>query len=570
MAPSRRIITRSYGLVPSISVALACAMILCLQIPDALAQESGLRGTVREPAPEAVDPLNKKKKRKPTRLEAAQAEAPAPIQRYEPADLDPDADNEQAADSGPVTLGPARTPARQPLSGSTTGNSTQDAPAPTEAGASAPIDTITTGTSQSEDDVPKPFSPVAADGSLERDDVVRMRKDNLKQDPIEGLDRSVDSDPYAAPGIAVGAFTLRPTVEQGLRWTNNSDSSATGGEALISETNLRLQAQSNWLRHRLNLEASGGFRKSVSGETVSEPAFGLAADLQVDVSTALQLNARASWDRSTESAFAPVLLTGPFTRPDLDTLRASLGATFDPGLIGLTATGQVTRQIYSDAEDSSGVAVPQDDRSNTFASLTLRGTYDLSPMLTPFAEVEAGRRLYDNELDASGLARSANRYGARVGVAASMGEKLSGELAVGWLTEDIDDPTLNDVSGLDLRGTMNWSPHRGTNVALSLATIVEGSTLSTSSGSVLYSANANVTHKLRENLEANLALSAGWRSYESATPRDTILSGEAGLTWWMNRYAGINGKVRHEQVLNDDSTRAYGASSVYLGITLRR
>ncbi len=52
--------------------------------------------------------------------------------------------------------------------------------------------------------------------------------------------------------------------------------------------------------------------------------------------------------------------------------------------------------------------------------------------------------------------------------------------------------------------------------------------------------------------------------------QDTIMSGEAGLTWWMNRYVGLNGRVRHEQVLNLDPARAYGATSVYLGVTLRR
>ena len=43
------------------------------------------------------------------------------------------------------------------------------------------------------------------------------------------------------------------------------DNSATGSEAVVSETNIRLRAQSNWLRHSLNLEASGGFRKSSIG-----------------------------------------------------------------------------------------------------------------------------------------------------------------------------------------------------------------------------------------------------------------------------------------------------------------
>ncbi len=573
MGPSRRKKAHLTGNLPRISLALACAMMLCVPLSKSFAQESGLRGTVKESGQEVVDPLNKKKKKKVSKLGAAQAAAPEPVVRYEPVDLDPDANpddlpdvaGDQPAISSNEGSAPARPIAANPVDKS--GEPDTMASANTSA---APLDKQTTGTAVREDEAPAPFSAVQSDGELERDGTARAKKDNLKEAPIEGLDKTGETDPYAAPGIVAGAFTLRPTLEQGMRWTNNSDGSATGGEAFISETNVKLRAESNWLRHRLNLEATGGFRKTISGEELSEPTFGLSADLQLDVSTSTQVNAKASWDRSVESASAPALMTGPFTRPVLDTLRASLGATYDPGLFGVTATGQVTRQAYGDATDSLGVAVPQDDRNNTFASLTLRGSYDLSPVLMPFIELEAGRRFYDKTLDSYGKARSAYRYGARAGVAANLGEKLSGEIAAGWLMEDIDDTSLSDVSGLDIRGTMNWSPQRGTNVALGLATTVEGSTVAASSGSVLYSADAKLTHSLRDNLDANFALGAGWRIYEKGFYQDTIFSGEAGMTWWMNRYAGLNGRIRHEQVLNADAARAYGATSVYLGVTLRR
>jgi hypothetical protein len=91
-----------------------------------------------------------------------------------------------------------------------------------------------------------------------------------------------------------------------------------------------------------------------------------------------------------------------------------------------------------------------------------------------------------------------------------------------------------------------------------------------SSGSILYSTNAALTHELRENLDLNLSGGAGWRIYEFGAYQDTILSAETGLTWWMNRYAGINGRVRYEQTLNADPARASEATSVYLGMTLRR
>lgn len=561
---------------PRLSPALACAMLLLVQPVTAVAQESGLRGTVKEPEAQAR-PLVRKPKKTGTRLTPAAAE---PVARYEPADLDPDADLRETEDGAAQRESeqaeaplPARRPAvenRDAPDDTLAADGTEPVQARTGTD-SAPVEPEPeTARAASLNEVPEPFSRQFSDGSTQQDEVGRAEADNVRTGAIEGKDREGEDDPFAAPGIRAGTFLLRPTLEQGLRWTSNADGSSNGSEAVVSETNIRLRAESGWLRHSLNLEARGGYRKSVSGEDVEEPEFGLAADLRLDLSTDLTINAAASWDRSKESATAPVLTLGPLSRPTLDTLNASLGATYDPGLFGVSATGRITRLSYGDATDSVGTGIAQDDRNNTLATLTLRGTYDMSQILRPFAEVEAGRRFYDNSVDSFGYDRSANRYAVRAGIQVDTGEKLNAELAAGWLMEDVDDPALRDVSGLDLRGTVNWSPQRGTNLALTAATTVEASTVAASSGSILYSTNAALTHELRENLDLNLTSGAGWRIYEYGAYQDTILSAEAGLTWWMNRYAGLNGRVRHEKTLNVDPARASEATSVYLGVTLRR
>lgn len=561
---------------PRLSPALACAMLLLVQPVAGFAQESGLRGTVNETEANSSALVKKPKKK----ISPLSPEPQRPVARYEPADLDPNADSRDADDNATATeetLAEAPVPTRRPTDsnlnpdGSDTtaangGRASDTAegaePANSQASATAPT-TV-------EDEVPQPFERQVSNGSVQADETGRTETDNIRTGAIEGKDVAAETDPFAAQGIRSGTFILRPTLEQGLRWTSNADGSANGGEAVISETNVRLRAESDWLRHSVNLEATGGFRKSISGEDLKEPEFGLAGDLRLDVSTDLTINARASWNRSEESATAPVLALGPLSRLNLDTLQASLGATYDPGLFGVTATGQVTRVAYGDVTDSLGVSIPQDDRNNTLATLTLRGTYDISQILQPFVELEAGRRFYDNETDSFGYARAANRYGVRAGLAVNTGEKLNGELTAGWLMEDVDDDALRDISGLDIRGTVNWSPQRGTNLAFTVGTNVEASTVAASSGSILYSTNAALTHKLRENLDLTASAGAAWRIYKYGAYQDTILSGEAGLTWWMNRYAGVNGRVRHERTLNLDPTRASEATSVYLGVTLRR
>ena len=104
--------------------------------------------------------------------------------------------------------------------------------------------------------------------------------------------------------------------------------------------------------------------------------------------------------------------------------------------------GNVDHTTYDNAEFSDGSVVSQEDRDNTFASIALRGGFEMSPAIKPFVEVELGKLMYDESLDANGFRRSGPRIGLRGGVELDIAEKLKGELAIGYLRQVIDDPRL--------------------------------------------------------------------------------------------------------------------------------
>ena len=60
-----------------------------------------------------------------------------------------------------------------------------------------------------------------------------------------------------------------------------------------------------------------------------------------------------------------------------------------------------------------------------------------------------------------------------------------------------------------------------------------------------------------------------WRDY-SGGDHDLVLRGEANLTWWLNRYAGITTRARHEKQTSTLAGRDYDATSFWLGMTLQR
>ena len=284
----------------------------------------------------------------------------------------------------------------------------------------------------------------------------------------------------------------------------------------------------------------------------------------------MALTGALGWNHSIEAASAPSAVIGALSRPTLDALTGSLGLSRDLGRIRLSARINAARSIYGDATDPAGAAVSQKDRNNSYAGLTLRAGYEISPALRPFIEGEVGRRIFDNQTDSFGLARAATRMAIRAGVETDFGEKLRGDIAIGYLREDIEDAALEDIAGLSLAGTLNWSPMRGTNLALTASTSVEGSSTATSSGSLLHRLNLALTHKARSNLDLNASLGASLRNYTGPNPNEITLSAGLGFTYWFNRHIGLNGRAAHEGAFSSDITRESKTNSVYVGLTLRR
>lgn len=407
-------------------------------------------------------------------------------------------------------------------------------------------------------------APLAAD-----DEERNIRAETLgeRAEPIEGLDRRADEDPYAPLGLRLGSFTVTPTLETGLTYSDNVNSSPAKQKGATWETTARLNAVSDWSTHQATINAYGTWRQGVSGPARSEPEAGIDATLRLDMIDSHALTAKAAYSIKREDAESPVPLPAGASRPLLHELEASLALERTDGRLRYGITGALTRNIYGDADLSGMGTLSQKDRNFTLATAKLRLGYEVSPALVPFVEAEYGRRIYDLSLDASGYRRSADRLALRAGAAIDLGEKLTGELAAGMVREKADDPRLAAISGLSLMANLNWSPQRGTTVSLNAETSVEGTTTAGSAGSLLQSGTLAIEHRLLANLTANAQLSASLRNYSGATAgEDLTLAGQLGFTWWLNRNLGVTTRLRHERLTSTLPNRDTATNSVFIGM----
>ncbi|MFQ0815668.1 hypothetical protein AVM02_09150 [Brucella anthropi] len=403
-----------------------------------------------------------------------------------------------------------------------------------------------------------------------REETGKAQRENLRQSPEQGRPVTQEADPFAPIGIRTGSFILRPSLEQGIRATTNGDNSATGSSAVLNETTLRLNAQSDWASHQATLDASGTWAKSISGEDVSEPQVNIQGRLRFDLGDQTTVNTGAGYQLRRESASSPNGVVGALKRPLVHTFNGVLGVERDMGLLFGSATGRMEHNLYGDAELSSGGTVTQKDRDNTYASITLRGGFTLSPAIKPFAEVELGRRIFDEKVDSNGYERSGSQFALRGGMKLDMGEKLNGEFAAGYLRANSDDSRLGNVSGPSVNAALNWSPLRGTDVHLFAQTMVDTSTTPGIAGSLLHLASLDVTHRIRSDLSLNGRLDANIRQNKDGTGTDYTIGAQIGATYWINRFVGLDARLRHEFLTSRISDREYTANSVYLGVKVQR
>ncbi len=566
------------------SALLAGAALLPLSVP-AYTQENGLRGSASEARlTRGLLEGEQTALEQPVATENVVVEGAPRRQRYQPVSEGalPDEMNLPAsqrsmagATDGTDPTGEALEPA--PVYRPTTARQRQPSAArrsatANETGAEAAEPRRTTAVIDPEA-VPDPDLPTGTVRTPRVDSEVDLRIDPgaERAEPIEGLQPSdVDENPYEAPGIRIGTFLFRPTLETGIGWTSNADSSPNGKASTYSETTLRFIATSDWPRHRASLEGYGTFRKSISGAEIRDFSAGLSGDAEVEISESFRVLAALDYSRAPESASSPVTIVGTVSRPIRHVIGGSLGLEKDVGKLRFGVTGALNREIFGNADLSTGGTLSQADRNSTLATVALRGGYEISPALVPFVELEAGRRFYELDRDSSGYNRSANRIAARAGVELDLGEKVGGEISAGWVQERPDDRRLASISGATVDADLRWSPLRGTTVGLTGQTFVEGTTTPGETGSILYTGRLNVERQMRANLTGNVAVGASLRNYAGSNGRDTILFGEAGLTWWMNRYLGITGRARHEALTSNLPGRDSKTTSVFLGIRLQR
>jgi hypothetical protein len=305
---------------------------------------------------------------------------------------------------------------------------------------------------------------------------------------------------------------------------------------------------SDWSRHQLTVTTEGAWQKNISGEGEEQPSFKIDGDLRLDLPRDTVAHITGGYNFYREDTDDPDAITDAAQQSDVQEFTGGASIEHDFGIIRGTTAVALSRSIYSDAKLSNGTTVSLSDRNETTGTIRGRIGYELSPALIPFIEASVGKTNYDERVDSSGYRRSGDSYGAKGGVEIDMGEKLKGEVAVGYATADFDDSRLKAIDTATLDASLLWSPIRGTNVNLDLQTSIQPSTAAGESGYVSHQLTTTVDHQLRDNLVATVIGGVTLRDYPSGSTisDETVYTASSGLVWNINRYLDFTSTLGYE------------------------
>ncbi|QRM56664.1 outer membrane beta-barrel protein [Sinorhizobium sp. BG8] len=393
-------------------------------------------------------------------------------------------------------------------------------------------------------------------------------RENLPENTVDGL-RPSGGFSDEPPGIRFGTFVLKPALSQGISYESTKTGSSTESRG-FAQTGLNGTLTSDWSRHQLSVVGEGRYERNLWGEGETEPEANVDADLRLDLADDVVGHLTAGYSLEREDSTDPNAIADAQVQSAVQDFSVGASLERDFGLLRGRIGAEVTREIYGDATLADGSSLSLSDRDNTAGTVTARLGYEISPALIPFIEASVGRTVNDDKHDSLGYERSSWTTGGRTGMEVDLGEKLRGELALGYARAAYDDSRLQALDAFTLDGLVNWSPQRGTDVALGFETKIEPSTVAGESGYISYSANTDIAHELRDNLVARLAADYTLRDFPSSgTPNQNVYLAGVGLTWGISRYVDLTGDVSYE-LTTQRSTPDTGVTRAGVGLTLKR
>jgi len=253
-----------------------------------------------------------------------------------------------------------------------------------------------------------------------------------------------DDDPFGAVGDYAGSFLIKSAVElRGGYDTNPGRLPVPIGDPLWVVAPEFL-AVSDWERHALVADLRGSFTGyghslppivdgaiSAAPTDINRPDFLGHVDGRLDVTEDTRITSQLRLRVATDNPGSPNIQAGLARYPDYATFGTTVGIDQRFNRLDIAAGATFDRTVYQNSLLTDGTISSNADRAYNQYGGVGRVSYELTPAVKPFVEVEGDSRFHDQLIDNSGYARNSNGGYARAGTSFELSRLLIGEISIG-------------------------------------------------------------------------------------------------------------------------------------------
>jgi hypothetical protein len=382
------------------------------------------------------------------------------------------------------------------------------------------------------------------------------------------------NDPFAPVGVRAGSFLLLPSVDlSGVYSTNPGHGSPTGPPSAYFVVAPELQVASDWERHALTADIVGSYTEYGSNSLVPSlnvPFLNSKIDGRIDVTRDTQILLENRIIVATDNPGSPNLQTELAQLPINQDVGGTLGLAQQFNRLSFSLKGTIDRATYDESLLTNGQTATNADRNFDQYAAILRVAYEIDPGMKPFVEVQEDERIHDEQFDRNGLQRDSVGTTVKLGSVIDIFGTVSGEMALGYLQRNYQDPTLPNISGPIAAGTLIWQATALTTAKLTATSQVYETTVDFASGEFSRDLNLEVDHAFRTWLIGVMKLGYGTDDYAGSGLTDNRYFVSIGAIYKFNREWQLRTELREDWQTASQPGNSFTATSILLGLRWQR
>lgn len=355
---------------------------------------------------------------------------------------------------------------------------------------------------------------------------------------------------YEPNGITLGSFRLYPKVEAAEEYNDNIYKSNTNEtDDYIIKISPGLQLRSNWNRHFLQFEASSEFGIYADTSDNDYTDYNLRATGRADATEALKFTGDAHLQHLHEDRGGDDVPANAKEPVEYDKLTGVIGGTYKPNRFSVGLTGTVDDYDYETNKNINGTTTSNDGRDRTETKGKVRLGYEIQNGYEAFIESSVNERDYDSVATTgpnTGVNRDSSGYKVQAGIAIDLDRLIRADLGVGWMEQDYDSASFDDVDGYSADARIRWNITELTTLRATASRTINETTTANASSTIGTAAGVGVDHELLRNLILNADAKYYNSDYQSISREDDKYTYSVGADYKLNRnlYGGV--KLSHE------------------------